>query len=273
MAGDWGTGDPSSLLIAEHMKEVKADFTIHLGDVYYSGTEEEEKEKLVDPWPPGRSGSFTLNSNHEMYSHAHGYFNVALADPKFGMQGGASCFALDFGPLLLLGVDTAYFAHWWELYQVGVVADKVADWLKQFADNPNRKIIMLTHHHAIDDNGRMQGSLWKDVEAALGRLPDVWYWAHVHSAAVFNAIPAGNGKVHARCMGHGGIPSTPNPMTPHLAWTEQRYAGDPDVQTRALNGFVVLRISQGGAVVEEQFRDEHGGVAWPPPAGHGDRVI
>ncbi len=30
-------------------------------------------------WPMGTHGSFTLNSNHEMYSGAHGYFKELAA--------------------------------------------------------------------------------------------------------------------------------------------------------------------------------------------------
>ena len=37
---------------------------------------DQEQHLLVKLWPPGSLGSFTLNSNHEMYSGAKPYFNA-----------------------------------------------------------------------------------------------------------------------------------------------------------------------------------------------------
>src|SRR5713101_5964631 len=38
LAGDWGTGTASAYRVAEEMKQQQPHVTIHLGDVYYSGT-------------------------------------------------------------------------------------------------------------------------------------------------------------------------------------------------------------------------------------------
>jgi len=56
--------------------EASCDYIVHLGDVYYAGTElapppGEEMQHFLQMWPampPGRS--FTLNSNREMYGGA-----------------------------------------------------------------------------------------------------------------------------------------------------------------------------------------------------------
>lgn len=85
MAGDWGTGDwrradnpAPATKVAKAIAALRPDYTIHLGDVYYSGTSDEEQHLLVDSWPRGTAGAFTLNSNHEMYSGAKPYFLDAL---------------------------------------------------------------------------------------------------------------------------------------------------------------------------------------------------
>src|SRR6185295_11208924 len=85
LAGDWGTGNLSSGMIARRIASLRpqASYTIHLGDVYYSGTPQEEEQRFVASWPVGADGAFALNSNHEMYSGGKGYFSVALESPKF----------------------------------------------------------------------------------------------------------------------------------------------------------------------------------------------
>src|SRR6266851_5421986 len=50
--------------------------TIHLGDVYYSGTQDEESGNFVSDWTPAKRGALMLNSNHEMYDGANGYFDI-----------------------------------------------------------------------------------------------------------------------------------------------------------------------------------------------------
>ena len=91
LTGDWGTGDASSRSIAQRMTDLKPDHTIHLGDIYYAGAENEVRNKFLALWPAGTSpnaSSFALNGNHEMYSGGIGYFQVALTDPRFKAQQG-----------------------------------------------------------------------------------------------------------------------------------------------------------------------------------------
>src|SRR5208283_732319 len=72
LAGDWGTGDwrtasnpAPSADVARHMDFLKPQLTIHLGDVYYAGTGDQEQHQFVNLWPKGSIGSLALNSNHE----------------------------------------------------------------------------------------------------------------------------------------------------------------------------------------------------------------
>src|SRR5207253_2455371 len=85
LIGDWGTGPWTdgtipypAVEVMNQVKQLTPDFTIHLGDVYYAGTagfgSDEEVKNFVDLWVSGTRGSFMLNSNHEMYSGAQGYF-------------------------------------------------------------------------------------------------------------------------------------------------------------------------------------------------------
>ena len=70
IAGDRGTGfdyRPDKVTtpaekVAGRITALKPNYTVHLGDVYYSGTGEEETRKFIGKWPAGSNGSFTLNS-------------------------------------------------------------------------------------------------------------------------------------------------------------------------------------------------------------------
>ena len=94
LAGDWGTGDwrtasnpAPSTDVRNHLALLSPDVTIHLGDVYYAGTGDQEQHELVNLWPRGSIGSLALNSNHEMYSGAKPYFQ-AIANPPFADPAG-----------------------------------------------------------------------------------------------------------------------------------------------------------------------------------------
>jgi len=98
---DWGTGLTESDLVMARLTTHNPAYLIHLGDVYYAGTKKEERGPFfLAHWPTTPEGrSFTLNSNHEMYSGGHGYFNVALADTRFKAQCGTSYFRVGDGSL------------------------------------------------------------------------------------------------------------------------------------------------------------------------------
>ena len=111
-------------------------------------------------------------------------------------------------------------------------------------------------------------NLWNQVLQATDGGPDYWYWGHVHAGYALAPIAVTGGrKMMARCVGHCGVPWLPfaaesrmsaNGFT--LEWGENRKANDVDEPARALNGFLVLRLS-GDRIVEE-FRDENGAVRW-----------
>jgi hypothetical protein len=263
LAGDWGTGNAASLLVAQHIKAQGAAYTIHLGDVYYSGTPEEEQSRLVQMWPPGTTASFALNSNHEMYSGGHGYFGVALQASLFQAQEGRSFFGLSNANWLILGLDSAYAADG-VMYQTGALHKNEIDWIamimgsahaKDARGNP-KKVVVLTHHQPIEYNGTLVEPLYSSMITAIGRAPDYWYWGHVHGVAAFKPMTVDGSVMRCRCVGHGGVPYEPDPLTPVLSWTESGLANDSEQPTRALNGYAVLRFT-GDAMVEE-FYSERG---------------
>src|SRR5262245_61871633 len=95
LAGDWATGTEESDSIAQRMTAFRAHYTIHLGDVYYVGDEDEVEANYLGSaqpgsgrrsvlWPIGDNGAFALNGNHEMYANGSAYFESIL--PAMGVR-------------------------------------------------------------------------------------------------------------------------------------------------------------------------------------------
>ncbi len=272
LAGDWATGDwgtPSnpaaSTRVRKSIESLRPDFTIHLGDVYYAGTEINEKKSLVGLWPRGALGSFALNSNHEMYSGAFPYFSEALGNSVFAVQNGHSLFAIETDDWVIVGLDSAYESNIWNLYRDGAIKSLAQTAFLRAQTAKNKKVVVLTHHNPLSLDGSEQNDLWRDVVRAfpVGCVPAYWYWGHLHSGIVYKSQSPTD--VRCRCIGHGALPvgfSSNLNQSGHVEWFEKRSAGDVDDRDRILNGFVLIEID--GPNLTESFYDENCGVSWPP---------
>ncbi|HEX8179046.1 MAG TPA: metallophosphoesterase [Pyrinomonadaceae bacterium] len=281
--GDWGTGqwaDGAStgpaLAVLAQVAKLQPDYTIHLGDVYYAGTEQapfgltgEEVDNFVNIWQAGTKGTFTLNSNHEMYDGANGYFGKALTADMFRPQHGTSYFALEGDSWLIVGLDSAYYSDIDGLFMNGAVVDQgQINFLKACAAI-GKKIIVMTHHNPITTDGTAPLHLLQDVTDALGRAPDLWYWGHIHNAIVYSAQSAA-GAMAGRCIGHGAIPfgsayglqNADGSNLDTISYFANTPMPAPDLQqqNRVLNGFALLTFTADS--VTEQIYDQLGCIAW-----------
>ncbi len=277
LAGDWGTGNwrtvpnpGASTRVRTQIAQLNPDVTIHLGDVYYSGTADQEQHLLTMLWPSGPSGSFALNSNHEMYSGSKPYFN-AIANPPFDKQAGCSYFALENSNWIIVGLDSAYYSPEADLYMNGMLfpagmPNDQNEFLLQKgveAQLNGKKVIVLTHHNGLNDAGTATNDLFKQVTNCFpdGDGPAYWYYGHEHIAAVY--APQGPAGTLCRCCGHGALPwgyASDLVNSPNVVWHETHKAGDPDIAERVFNGFVMLKLN--GPNIQETFYNENGGVAW-----------
>jgi hypothetical protein len=276
IAGDWGTGDwrtsgnPSaSTKVCRQIAVLQPNLTIHLGDVYYAGTDDEESHILARFWPRGSTGSLALNSNHEMYSGAAPYFG-AIGKAPFQMQGRCSYFALENTNWVIVGLDSAYFADEYQMYREGSLfrdgkgLEQVEFLKAQVAKG--KKIILLTHHNGLAEDGSGKTELWAQVMSVFpsDAGPAHWYWGHMHAGVWYNGQWNGTAEVKCRCCGHGALPcgrASSLSKSANIVWNEDRLAGDPDIPERVLNGFAVISLD--GPAITENFYDENGGVAWP----------
>jgi len=266
---DWGTGpysdDPAGKVMGQIVRR-EPDCIIHLGDVYYAGTNDlfpppgEERANFLALWPDPPEDepfkSFTLNSNHEMYSGAYGYYD-ALHDPRFSAQRKVGYFALRCRDWTFVGLDSAWYSTS-SLVMVGSIGPSdgyQAQWLRGLDLDP-RRTILLTHHNALlfDGSGLNadgDNKLWDQVHDALGGDPAAWYWGHVHNGIVYDTPLVNGARTLCRCVGHAAIPfgiarGLPTKWAP---WFVNE--PDPQVPGRCLNGFALLTVEADGQIKEE----------------------
>ncbi|MBK9030959.1 MAG: metallophosphoesterase [Myxococcales bacterium] len=268
IVGDWGTGywraGTGAEGVARQVAAGAPDYTIHLGDVYYAGTSDEERAKLVALWPSGRLGSVTLNSNHEMYDGARAYFAALAAPAPFALQGGCSYVALRNRAWLIIGLDTAYFSTS-HLYLDGALDEGQLAFLRaQAAAAGDRKIVVVSHHEGLNLAGTATTALWQQVVLGLGKPPVAWYWGHQHNGVVY----APHEGCRPRCVGHGAIPYGDATMfhgSKAALWSESVSAHDADLPERVTNGFARVRLA--GPTLTEELVAEDGAVRWAGSIG------
>jgi hypothetical protein len=202
IVGDWGTGMYGAPAIAQAIRSDPDPFAVlmHLGDVYYSGTSREMRERFLDVWPT-RTGAISrgLNSNHDMYSGGEPYFTETL--PRFGQA--SSYFALQNQHFTLIGLDVAYVDH--------DIDDIQAQWVEDVIRQAgSRKIVLFSHQqpysHFETEGGKLREH---SIFGAILRSRRVfaWYWGHEHRCSIFQA-PDGHFGILGRCIGHGGMPQS-----------------------------------------------------------------
>lgn len=285
--GDWGTGKyvdgadkdgPAIAIMDQVMKMTPShDLTIHLGDVYYVGNDDTlympntENSNFLDLWKPGSQGSFTLNSNHEMYPGGSGYFLEAMKSPMFAAQNGASYFAVTFSDWIIIGLDSAYDIDYptnttTPFLLEGRITDATQLGFVKGLDLTGKTVIVLTHHTGMNTAGTEPNQLWTDVTGALKanptfdnskKGPDYWYWGHVHNGIVYSSGSAVGGITNARCVGHGAVPfgkayGISTKKTDYFAQTPYPNP-TPQQQNRVLNGFSTLTLDATKGTLNEAF--------------------
>lgn len=210
--GDWGTGLYAAPVSAKSIEGDAKGYKLlmHLGDVYYSGDDNEVQKRFLDLWPRNPNAiSRACNSNHEMYTGGRAYFKKTLA--KFGQK--ASYFALQNDHWILCGIDTAYSDK--------DLAKGQAAWLRSIAKNKGtRKLILFSHHQPLSWLEEQHPKLTGKIGDILsGEEVFAWYWGHEHRCVIYDRHE--KWKLHGRCVGHGGYPYF------RKNWTELGGAIDP----------------------------------------------
>lgn len=207
MTADWGTALYGAPKIADQMRRLGPfDVLLHLGDVYYSGTEEEIQERFLDVWPKdaGRLNR-TLNSNHEMYSGGFGYFKLALP----ALEQTSSYFALQNRHWLLVCLDTAYVDHDIDAQQVAWL-NLLIEQVASANQGVPKKLVLFSHQQPfsrLDNQGPKLQQALRHLLESKGIF--AWYWGHEHQCVIYDRHPQYG--LFGRCLGNGGIPEPRKP--------------------------------------------------------------
>ncbi|HVG09696.1 MAG TPA: metallophosphoesterase [Thermoanaerobaculia bacterium] len=245
---DWGTGEETAKHVMRQIALQNPTHAIHLGDVYYSGTEKEIQRRFLDiidaegP-PPASCRYLALNSNHEMYSGGHAYFELTLKT-RFHQE--ASYFNLRNAHWQLIGLDSGYEDHG--------LKDPQREWLAAQLGASGPRNILLTHHQLFSpfESRAFDRKLHQKVEPLLGQV-FAWFWGHEHKAIVYGKHKG----IHARCIGHGAIPEDVpygNPKFPDVPILKADERPGPDGDN--MHGFALLRFN--GNRLQVSYIDELG---------------
>ena len=282
VVGDWGTGLPRAIDVAAHMRQAidtalgdgRQVHVIHLGDVYYSGFESEDKHRFLDPWPvtQAQAGqgvtSWSLNGNHDMYSGGFGYFGTLLGDRRFRAQRSPDGKATSFFRLRspswdFVGLDTAWDTDVTSDGQIAVLQDPQAKYVADVAAGSPRKLVLFSHHQLVScyDRGDLGPTLPGKLAPVLdGNRVTAWWWGHEHRAITYEAK---SGVRHPRCLGNGGVPIAPDKAPPAdsdpaITWRSTRTVREHGQQQTRF-GFAVLDLRPDR--IEAAYIDDDGYTA------------
>lgn len=273
--GDWATALPQARNVAAQIRQqvalTPADIdchVIHLGDTYYSGTEDECRRRFLDFWPVptgSRARSWTISGNHDMYAGGYGYFDVLLRDLRFEGQNGCSYFALSNNDWQILGMDCAYdHPDNPDLY------GNQSEWLQARIESHGAdSTILLTHNQAYSPYESVVSALPNTVAGTLGgEKLGAWLWGHEHWCATYdgNVIDSqtdyeANAR-YAAVIGHGGVPDLVKDEEAGrdkdvIQWSLRDYYQVSD-DLWGLGGFAVLSFND--SELRIQYYDEYGNV-------------
>jgi len=230
LVGDWGTGAPPAVQVLEQLKAQKPDVLVHLGDIYYSGTDEECRENFeavvnrVFDRANSKLPVYTLAGNHDMYAGGVGYYALLTRLNAGALTQRASYFCLraEDNSWQLLAMDTGLHD-----YSPAGVTDAVT-----FVEAPEQawhtrrlaefggKTILMSHHQLFsrfspigkaDENGRYVPynkpmKTMFDSFLATGKPIPAWFWGHEHNLGIYDAFV---GLKYGRCLGHSAVPVLP----------------------------------------------------------------
>jgi hypothetical protein len=275
LIADWGTGTDVAVDLLRSVKKREPDIVVHLGDIYYSGTEAECDafflEIMDDVLDRANTGIpvYTIPGNHDMYAAGSGFYRLIKKLNGGAQQQPASFFCLRStdGSWQFEGLDTGLHDH--DPFHVKDVLTYLEtdeeDWhverIKEFAG----QTILLSHHQLFsafsqigqpDKDGRLSPCnphlLSSHARFRTAGRVAAWFWGHEHNLCVYETYAG----VLGRCIGHGAIPvfGNDNPYEPLeklddpprlVKGTELRMEGDVYA-----HGYAVVSLDGGTATVD-----------------------
>lgn len=240
--GDFGTGlsDATTMIIAI-LEQLNPDMIIHLGDIYYAGTQG-ECQTYVDTFNQAfriagkKVPVFSIPGNHEYYAGGWGFFEKVIkmneenGFPEYAQHASYFCLRTADHNWQFLGMDTGYnsvhnfnVAHPTQLnasYAPWLAFDEAA-WHQNKLEQFGGQTILLSHHQlfsadSVINDGKgvkyqtgsneeqlkyLNGNLLAVFQYAFPRVA-AWYWGHEHTMDIFKENQLGLRK--GRLVGNSG---------------------------------------------------------------------
>jgi hypothetical protein len=126
IVGDIGVGTDVAAAVLVAALKFRPDAILHLGDVYYSGTEFETRHRLVDLVRSVRASErvhipfFTVPGNHEYFTGAVSFLRALdsgelVVAPSQRQAASYFCLRSEDGGWQFLGLDTGYHGHYMDV--------------------------------------------------------------------------------------------------------------------------------------------------------------
>lgn len=226
--GDWGTGEPEAVAVLDQLMLQQPDLIIHVGDVYYAGTADEQTNNFLKLIQQARARHhrnipvYTLPGNHDYYCGGAPFY-ATIPQLNEGVPNAPvqthSFWALVADGWQLQGMDTGY--HDSDLFKVAEdythLRDDEAAWhLQQMGDTGGRTVILFSHHQLVSafepikgkwENPRLAANLasWQGAGASIS----AWLWGHEHVLEIYEPYQAPSSPyppVLGRCVGNSAFP-------------------------------------------------------------------
>jgi hypothetical protein len=236
VASDWATNTSDAALIGQFMRQEDADYTLHLGDIYFVGTPQEVEVNFGKKgdkndhgsWAYGSKGFLALPGNHEFYSKGIGFYDNLLSktyvatSENTSVNQKAGFFCLENKYWRIIGLDTGYTSVGIPIIEFIFPAKcelrkEQVDWLRDVVKlgdpNDKRGIIIMSHHQYFTafEGGQSFERPAEQIAEIMGekksKMPVIWYWGHQHILSLYELNKVGKGiPAYGRCIGHGGMP-------------------------------------------------------------------
>jgi 3',5'-cyclic AMP phosphodiesterase CpdA len=278
LIADWGTGYSDAEDVLRAACALEPDAIIHLGDIYFAGTERECRRKFLEPIrrlayresDRAPLPVFNMAGNHDYYSGGSG-FHMVIDELNSGDQRQqASYFCLrsaDDG-WQFLAMDTGHDARndVARSHVMGAVPqpDEI-EWLKHKLETFDGRTILLSHHQAFSNFDQMGGDpddheppfdavnrrLLATFEPYAGEIA-AWFWGHEHHLMIFHPYKGLKG----RCVGHGARPVSGSVIDRHtnyeFAYENVRLSLSDDGE-HLNHGFEIIQIGAKGMPSEVSY--------------------
>ena len=206
LVGDWGTGQDIAKNVLAQLARKQPDVVIHMGDVYYSGTDFEMQNYFYNIWKGcldlTKIATYTLSGNHDMFCGGAPYYKLIdqLGQP-------ASYFCLRNDNWQFIAMDTGLHDSKPEGSEPTYLEDTEVAWIADKLQNcGNRRTVLLSHHQLYaayeDICGKSVNDHLNQQLSALLPGVDMWLWGHEHNLVIYQKYMG----LLARCIGHGAFP-------------------------------------------------------------------